>query len=48
MFNITCSGATLSKNKDFFAVGDFTGHIKVFKAEDPRRASVFLEAQISD
>jgi len=48
MFNITCSGATLSKNKDFFAVGDFTGHLKVFKAEDLLKTSVFLEAQIPD
>lgn len=31
MFSITCSGASLSKNKDLFAVGDFTGHLKVFK-----------------
>jgi hypothetical protein len=30
MFNITCSGATLSKNKDIFAVGDFTGNVKLF------------------
>ena len=48
MFNITCSGATLSKKKDYFAVGDFTGHIKVFKAEDADRNSVFLESQIPD
>jgi hypothetical protein len=30
MFNITCSGASLSKDKDLYAVGDFTGHIKLF------------------
>lgn len=30
MFNITCSGSSISKNKDLIAVGDFTGNIKVF------------------
>lgn len=33
MFGITCSGATLSKDRDLMAIGDFTGNVKVFRRE---------------
>lgn len=33
-FNITCSGASLSKNRDVLAVGDFTGNVKLFSATE--------------
>lgn len=33
MFSITCSGASLSKNGDLVAIGDFSGNIKIFNAK---------------
>lgn len=30
MFNLTCTGASLSKNQDLLAVSDFTGTIRLF------------------
>ena len=48
MFSITCSGASLSKNKDLYAVGDFVGHIKVFKSESPTSTHILHEGHIPD
>lgn len=36
MFDITCSGASISKNKDLVAVGDFTGNVKVYCAKSEK------------
>jgi hypothetical protein len=47
MFNITCSGAALSKDKDLVAVGDFTGNVKVFSALDSR-TKILAEGSIPD
>ena len=46
MFNITCSGASMSKNKDLYAVGDFIGHIKLFKLDKGSTLQVMKEGQI--
>ena len=46
MFNITCSGAALSKDKDLVAIGDFTGHIKVFSTQ--QNHEVVAETTIKD
>ncbi len=46
MFNITCSGASLSKDKDIFAVGDFTGNVKLFT--DQSKTKLLKEALIPD
>jgi WD40 repeat protein len=46
MFNITCSGASLSKNKDLFAVGDFTGSVKIFS--DHSHTNLLKETMIAD
>lgn len=46
MFNITCSGASLSKNKDIFAVGDFSGNVKLFS--DHSKTKLIKEALIPD
>ena len=46
MFNITCSGASLSKNKDLYAVGDFTGSVKIFT--DHTQTNLLKEAMIPD
>ena len=46
MFNITCSGASLSKNKDLYAVGDFTGSVKIFS--DHSHTTLLKEAVIPD
>jgi hypothetical protein len=45
MFSITCSGASLSKDRELFAVGDFIGHLKVYKRIEGR-FEIYSEAQI--
>jgi len=47
MFSITCSGASLSKNKDIYAVGDFVGNIKIFHSHGSS-SKIIKEAQIPD
>ena len=32
IFSITCSGSSISKNKDLIAVGDFLGNIRIYSA----------------
>lgn len=31
LFHITCSGASLSSNLKYLAVGDFIGNLKIFE-----------------
>jgi hypothetical protein len=46
MFNITCSGATLSMDKKFIAIGDFTGNIKVFEIEKSMNTKLIKECSL--
>ena len=46
MFNITCSGATLSMDKKFIAIGDFTGNIKVFEIENSMNTKLIKECSL--
>ena len=45
MFNLTCSGASLSKDKDLMAVGDFTGKVKIFLKDSGKQVA---ETQVLD
>jgi len=42
MFSITCSGSSLSKNKDLIAVGDFTGRVSIYCSKSNNLVNVAI------